>query len=177
MSILSVIGWILAALAGIVLLCLCVIWVQKRYPSEEYDERQKIARGKASSLAMIVGMLYFVGISIVLASQVETTKTVEPYLLVLIGIELMLTVDHTYCLLCHAALPFSKKGGSTAVYYLIMGLLGIGRFALYRNWVPALSWVDRGSQPLPFLMLGIGFLYLGLMHTIAWLRSRKETNE
>ena len=52
MSILSVIGWILAALAGIVLLCLGVLWVQKRYPSEEYDERQKIARGKASSLAI-----------------------------------------------------------------------------------------------------------------------------
>lgn len=177
MRIFPVIGWILAALAAIVLLCLGVIWVQKRYPSEDYDERQKIARGKASSLAMIVGSLYFLGISTVLINQVEAPKTVEPYILVMIGLELMLMVDHTYCLLCHAALPFSQKGISTAICYLICGLVDIGQFALRRNWVATLSWVGRGTQPLFYLLLGIGFLYLGLMHTIAWLRDRKETNE
>ena len=52
MRILPVIGWIVGILAGIVLLCMGVLWVQKRYPSEDYDERQKIARGKASSLAI-----------------------------------------------------------------------------------------------------------------------------
>jgi hypothetical protein len=177
MRIFPVIGWILVALAAIVLLCLGVLWVQKRYPSEEFDERQKIAQGKASSLAMIVGSLYFVGISTILINQVENTKTVEPYLLVMIGIELMLMVDHTYCLLCHAALPFSQKGGTTAICYLIMGLVDIGQFALRKEWVTTLSWVGRGTQPLFYLLLGIGFLYLGLMHTIAWLRDRKETNE
>ena len=177
MQILPVIAWILAALAAIVLLCLGVIWVQKRYPSEEYDERQKIARGKASSLAMVVGSLYFVGISIVLINQVEGAKTVEPYILVMIGIELMAMVDHTYCLLCHAALPLSQKGGSTAICYLVMGIVDIGQFALRREWVSTLSWVGRGTQPLFYLLLGIGFLYLGLMHTIAWLRGRKETDE
>ena len=177
MELISLIGWIVAVLAGIVLLCLGVIWAQRRYPSEDYDERQKIARGKASNLALIVGSLYFVGISIVLINQVEAPKTVEPYILVVIGIELMMMVDHTYCLLCHAALPFSQKGGSTAICYLIMGLVDLGQFALRRGWVATLSWVGRGTQPLFYLLMGIGFLYLGLMHTIAWLRSRREANE
>lgn len=177
MRILPVVAWILVALVGIVLLCLGVLWVQKRYPSEEYDERQKIARGKASNLAMIVGAVYFVGISTVLINQVEAPKTVEPYILVMIGIELMLMVDHTYCLLCHAALPFSQKGISTAICYLICGLVDIGQFALRKNWVATLSWVGRGTQPLFYLLLGIGFLYLGLMHTIAWLWDRKEAHE
>ena len=177
MRILPVIGWILAALAAIVLLCLGVLWVQKRYPSKEFDERQQIARGKAGNLAMIVGSLYFVCISIVLINQVEAPKTVEPYILVMIGLELMAMVDHTYCLLCHAALPFSKKGGSTAICYLIMGLVDIGQFALRRNWVTTLSWVGRGTQPLFYLLLGIGFLYLGLMHAIAWLWDRKQAHE
>ena len=177
MRILPVIGWILAALAAIVLLCLGVLWVQKRYPSKEFDERQQIARGKAGNLAMIVGSLYFVCISIVLINQVEAPKTVEPYILVMIGLELMAMVDHTYCLLCHAALPFSQKGGTTAICYLIMGLVDIGQFALRREWVTTLSWVGRGTQPLFYLLLGIGFLYLGLMHAIAWLWDRKQAHE
>ena len=78
MRILPVIGWIFAALAAIVLLCLGVIWVQKRYPSENFDERQKLARGKASTLALIVGVVYFLGVCLWLLNQVEKPKTVEP---------------------------------------------------------------------------------------------------
>ena len=177
MRIFPVIGWILAALVGIVLLCLGVLWVQKRYPSEDYDERQKIARGKASNLAVIVGMLYFLGISYTLINQVDNPKTVEPYLLVMIGILLMTMVDHTYCLLCHAALPFSQKGISTAICYLICGLVDIGQFALRRDWVATLSWVGKGTQPLFYLLIGVAFLCLGLMHAIAWLWDRKEAHE
>ena len=167
MRIYPVIGWILVALAAIVLLCLGVLWVQKRYPSEEYDERQKIARGKASTLAMIVGVVYFLGICLWLLNQVEAPKTVEPYILVMIGLELMAMVDHTYCLLCHAALPFSQKGISTAICYLICGLVDIGQFALRKNWVETISWVGKGRQPLFYLLMGVTFLYLGLMHAIA----------
>lgn len=177
MRIYPVIGWILVALAAIVLLCLGVLWVQKRYPSEEYDERQKIARGKASTLAMIVGVVYFLGICLWLLNQVEAPKTVEPYILVMIGLELMAMVDHTYCLLCHAALPFSQKGISTAICYLICGLVDIGQFALRKNWVETISWVGKGTQPLFYLLMGVTFLYLGLMHAIAWLWDRKQAHE
>ena len=177
MRILPVIGWILAALAAIVLLCLGVLWAQKHYPSEDFDERQKLARGKASTLAMSVGVVYFLGVCLFLLNQVEKTKTIEPYLLVMIGLELMAMVDHTYCLLCHAALPFSKKGGSTAICYLLCGLVDIGQFALRREWVSTLSWVGKGTQPLFYLLLGVTFLYLGLMHAIAWLWDRKQAYE
>ena len=177
MRIFPVIGWILVALAAIVLLCLGVLWVQKRYPSEEYDERQKIARGKASTLAMIVGVVYFLGICLWLLNQVEAPKTVEPYILVMIGLELMAMVAHTYCLLCHAALPFSQKGISTAICYLNCGLVDIGQFALRKNWVETISWVGKGTQPLFYLLMGVTFLYLGLMHAIAWLWDRKQAHE
>ena len=86
-------------------------------------------------------------------------------------------VDHTYCLLCHVALPFSQKGISTAICYLICGLVDIGQFALRKNWVETISWVGKGTQPLFYLLMGVTFLYLGLMHAIAWLWDRKEAHE
>lgn len=176
MQILLMIGAILAVLVGIVLLCLGVLWLQKRFPSKSYDERQKIARANASTLAVIVGYLYFLAVAIVLINQVEGPKTVEPYLLVMIGIMLMAMVDHTYCLLCHAALPFSQKGIYSIACYLFCGVLHLINFFVVMR-AREISLVGTGTSRLFSLLLGIGFLYLALMHTIALLRDRKNANE
>lgn len=173
MNMLMVTSVILGVFALIVLLCLGVIWLEKRFPSDEYDERQKQAKGNASRIGMITGMLYFIVVSAVLIRQVEEPKAVEPYLLVFVGILLMVTVDHTYCFLTHAALPLSQKPMTSIVCY---ALGGVAQFLYIWEALDRfpLSLVGRGSAGWIHLLTGIDFLYLSLMHLIQYLRDRKE---
>lgn len=176
MEIGSVIGITVGILTAVILFCLAAVWLEKRYPSESYDERQKIARGKASGLSLGVGVVYFLIISLVMMYQVQNPKTIEPYLLVIIGLMLIAMVDHTYCLLCHAALPLSQKAVWMIVAYFFLGVAQIWRFFMVSGGNP-MSLVGTGTSTLLSLILAVGFLYLALMHTIALLRDRKETNE
>lgn len=176
MKLLPFVGVLVAVLAAVVLVCLAALWLGKRFPSKSYDERQKLARGRAGSLSMAVGVAYYFVVTLVLLWQVEGSKTVEPYLLVAGGLLLMAMVDHTYCLLCHAALPLSQKAGYTIVCYFLMGAMHVWRSVADAARI-TISLVGKSTSLLFSLMLGIGFLYLSLMHAIALLRDRKEANE
>lgn len=173
MQVLPVIAVVMGTLVAIVLVCLAAVWVEKKYPSENYDERQKLARGQASSLSLGIGAVYFIGTLIVMVRQVDGVKTIEPYLLVLAGLLLMVMVDHTYCVICHAALPLSQKPIMNIVCYTLCGLIDLWYFDYGLALIP-LSLVGKGTKPLVYLLLGIAFLYLALTHTIQFLRSRKE---
>ena len=50
MSTMKIILWMLGILLGIVLLCLGVIYLEKRIPVKQYDERQLSARARAHRL-------------------------------------------------------------------------------------------------------------------------------
>lgn len=173
MNIVTVLGVILGVLVGIILLCLGCIWIEKHHPSDEYDERQKLVRGRASSLSLVIGLLYLVGILVVLNNQIDGEKTVEPYLLVTVGILLMAMVDHTYCLLGNAALPLSQKPIWAIAGYTAMGIRCLWRFS-WGMELFTLSLSGDGSKPLPYLLMGVTAFYLALMHIIQFLRDRKE---
>ena len=176
MSLLKVTGAILAVLAGIVVLCLGVIWLEKRFPGGNMDERQRQAQGRASGFAMVLGMLYFLAVMIVLLRQVDGPKTVEPWLLVFIGILLMATADHTYCLLSYASLPLSQKPIFAIVAYGLTGLLQLVVVSNTAERMP-LSWVGYGTSGWVQLLTGISLLYLSLMHLIQYLRDRRDSRE
>ena len=176
MSLLKVTGAILAVLAGIVLLCLGVIWLERKFPSKEYDERQKQAQGRASRLGMITGLIYFMVVTAVLIRQVEEPKTVEPYLLVFIGVLLMVMVDHTYCFLTHSTLPLSQKPMTSIVCYAVCGMIQLLYIWEALDRFP-LALVGRGSAGWIHLLTGISFLYLSLIHLIQYLRDRREGHE
>ena len=109
MSIISVIGIMLAVLAGIVLLCLAVTRMEKTAKSSEYDERQQLVRGRGHRLVNMVGFAYMLLILPELIRQVEGEKNVEAYLLVFGGFMLLTVVFHVYCFINHAAMPLSSK--------------------------------------------------------------------
>ena len=71
MNLLKVTCTILAVLTGIVVLCLGVIWLEKRAPGGDMDERQRQAQGRASGFAMVLGMLYFFVVVLLLLQQVD----------------------------------------------------------------------------------------------------------
>jgi energy-converting hydrogenase Eha subunit C len=173
MELLPLIGVALGVLVAVVLLCLASVWLDKRNPSDDYDERQQIVQGKANGLSLGVGLLYCVGILITLERQVTGEKMVEPYLLVFAGIDLMIVVKHTYCLIGNAALPLSKKPLGIILSYIALSVCGFVRFYWGMGYTE-LSLVGKGSLPIPNLLMGITALYLALAHTIQFLRNRKE---
>ena len=173
MSVLQTIFLVLGILLGIVLLCLGVIYLEKKLPVKQYDERQLSARARAHRLSFWVGYAYFLTVVLILIRQVDGEKTVEPFLLVFAGLILQALVLHTYSILSDAALPLSEKPLYPIICFTFMGCLHLTQFNnLLRRGVPGLS--GRGASDWVFLMTGISFLYLSLLHLIQWLRSRKE---
>ena len=165
--------WMLGILLGIVLLCLAVIYLERKAPSEEFDERQKIMRGNAHRLSLVVGFVYFLVVTAILIRQVEGEKTVEPFLLIFFGLEVQMLVLHTYCLLTHSALPLSGKPVTTIVCYVFSGLIQLGYIANRLGDFP-LSLVGQGSAGWIHLTGGVFFLYLALMHALRLLWKEKE---
>jgi len=111
MSILKIALSLLAVLAGIVLLCLGVIYLEKKMPVKNFDERQKQAHGRAYRISYWVGLVYYLIAMLVCVNQVGKEKTIEPYLLFLFGIMLQLTVDATYRMMTNCDLPLYQKRG------------------------------------------------------------------
>lgn len=164
---------ILAVLLGMIGLCAGVIWLERKYPTAEYDERQKQARGNGYRLSFWVGIAYFLGAIFVMMQQMDAEKKVEPYLLSMAGVLLVIMVDHTYCVLTHSDLPLSKQRIGSVLFYAAYGLTQLGQFLIGKDWME-LSWVGNGSKPLCHLMMTVCSLYLMGLHIIQFLRERKE---
>ena len=173
MSVIYAVLLILLGLVGIVLLCLAAVWVEKRYPVEDYDERQKAARGRGYRLSMITGLIYYTCVAFVLIFQVDGKKTIEPFLLVVMGIILQGPVLHTYSVLCHAALPLSGKPVITILSSLFCGAVQLIAFYDHSRRF-SLGLVGHATSAWIFLIAGISFFYLALLHIIQLLRDRKE---
>ncbi len=168
--IVSTIVIILLLLLGNVLLCFAAVWFEKKFPGRQYDERQILARSKAHRLAYWVGFVYYMVVVMILIYQVEGTKTVEPYLLVLGGVFLQELVIHTYCLITHAALPLSQNPAPTIAGFIFMGITHILTFWVHYKRYGTILTVGQSTIVYVYLITGIGFLYLALLHLIQALR-------
>lgn len=173
MSMGTILLWMLGILLGIVLLCAVVIFLERKFPGREYDERQKIMRGKAADLSLMTGLVYFLVVMMILVRQVEEEKTAEPFLLIFFGLELQMLVYHTYCLLTHSAMPLSEKPVTAIVCYSVSGLIQLV-FIFNRLDDFPIAMVGYGSSGWIHLTTGVFFLYLALMHLIALLHKEKE---
>ena len=59
MSVISALLLLCGIVAVLLLLCAVVIWFEKKHPSKDYDERQKIARGNAYRFSFWMGFVYY----------------------------------------------------------------------------------------------------------------------
>ena len=173
MTVLQILFIMLGILLGIVILCLGVIYLEKKAPAKNYDERQLHARARAHRLSFWVGFIYSLLVVILLIQQVDGEKTVEPFLLVFTGLILQAIVLHTYSILSDAALPLSEKPWVAILCFTLVGCLQLTQFVVeYRRGLPGLT--GREAADWVYLMTGISFLYLSVLHLIQWLRGRKE---
>ena len=164
---------IIGVLAFVVALCVAAVWVEKVFPGKEYDERQKIAKGRGYRLGFWVGIAYYMGVALVLLWQVDGEKTVEPYLLVMAGVILQAIVDHTYCLLTHSALPLSQNRLWAISGYVVCGALHFTQFYIFSKR-DGVSLLGHGTAAWIWLIGGCCFLYLAALHMIQALLDRKE---
>ncbi len=173
MTLLQVFLWMIGILAAIVVLCAGVIYLERKFPGESYDERQKLSRGNAYRLSFWIGFFYSLAVLMILIRQVEGEKTVEPYLLIFFGAVIQAIVYHTYCILTHSALPLSEKPVVTIVCYALTGLLQLWYIGDKAELFP-LTFVGKESSVWINILCGAGFFYLALIHTINLLRKEKE---
>ena len=172
MSIISIIGVMLAALVGIVLFCFGINWLDKNKHGDIYDERQLLVRGRGYELASGVSQLCFAAMVALFISQVDSEKIVEPYLVVIAGFSIQSLVFHTYCMINHAALPVSQKPFINFVGFLVMGALVLWDFFRYVEDFP-LSLVGYGSWGVVELLASIYLFAIAVMYLIQLLRREK----
>lgn len=136
----------------------------------EFDERQLQAKGQASSLSLIVGMVYCILLIAFLPDQIsgEVMRA-----LLLFGLVLVMMVGGSYAILSDAYVGRSETMENRGLVSLIFG---IGYLILF-----VLRLVVRGGVIAPdnggawrSLLMGVGFGYLGVLLLIKDKRSRKE---
>ena len=109
----------------------------------------------------------------IMLRQVYGEKTVEPYLLVFFGVVIQAMVFHVYCLINHAALPFSEKPIMPLVSYTLLGIMNLFSF---RNTVARwpLTLVGHGTAGWSSLVVTFVWFVLAFMYLVQLLRREKE---
>jgi len=150
-----------------------VIYLEKKAPTKNYDERQLHARARAHRLSFWVGFIYSLLVVILLIQQVDGGKKVEPFLLVFTGLILQALVLHTYSIFSDAALSLAEKPGVAMVCLALVGCVQVTQLIMgCRQGIPGLT--GREAADWIFMMTGTGFLYLSILHLIQWLRRERS---
>ena len=160
----------MGVLLALMLLCAAVIYMERKFPSENYDERQKQARGQAYRLSFWVGILYYFMVMCIMIFGEKGAMYIEPYLLLFFGFMLQVMVLHIYSVMTHAAVPLSEKPGVAIISYFVMGVLNL----LMNDYSKPFPLVGERSVSSIRPVLGIMALALASMHLIQLLRDRKE---
>lgn len=108
---------IVLALIGILAL---LMWLEKKLPSRQYDERQQILRGKAHKWALITGFCYFFIIA-ALEAVLPGTVQADLFLVIMVGLSLEIFVLGCYCVFHDAYLPLTKSPKVTIIVLYVMG--------------------------------------------------------
>ena len=159
----------------IVAVCALTVYLEREFPSEKFDERQKIARGNAYRFSHWVGMVYFFGLMVYFVFRTGKSGWIlEPFLLVTIGILIQLLSFHVYCLMTHSALPLGEKPMPTIGSYFFMGIIYLVQF--FMQYVPEDAPFVTGalSYNLLRLLIALSFYALAVLHLIAYLRKDEE---
>ena len=97
-------------IAAIVVAGVLAVYLERHFPTEKFDERQKIARGNAYRFSHWTGMIYYFGLIVYFVLHTGKREwAVEPFVLLMIGILIQLQSFHIYCLMTHSALPLGEK--------------------------------------------------------------------
>lgn len=174
MTVWNALLWSVGILAALVLVCFLVILFEKRAPGENFDERQKLARGNAYRVAFWTGAAYFaVAFAYLSSNEQERAVQIDPALLIYLGLDLEFLVFYIYCMLKRAALPLSGNAVCSAALCGIYGLQNLSRvWALDEGE----KLVFSGTESVLVLRLAnaVVFFSIAAMYIISYLWKEKE---
>lgn len=172
MTISTALLFIFGALAGLVALCLLVIWFEKHGPEGDYDERQRIARGNAYRISFWVGTAYAIFWAFYLIFSDPSSLPVSPFYLILLGLCMVAMVFHIYCLLTRSALPLSGSPLLISGGYALAALLHLISFFIS---ISPPEYPRPDSDTLLFrLTISMCFAALAVMYLIPAFWREKE---
>ena len=172
MSVITALLLMCALVAVLMLLCAVIIRIEKKHPGEDYDERQKQARGNAYRFSFWLGFVYYFVLYIALLWYFPKDLrpgNVAPAMF--FGSILQVISFHIYCVFTHAALPLSENPLMPIWSYTVIGAFNL--LELVVDGVRELSILEPGVNNLSRLMTGFFFLVMALMHLIQLIRNRK----
>ena len=155
--------------------CALTVFLEREFPSEKYDERQKLARGNAYRFSFLISVVYYLVLMIVfLMNNGKLEWTVQPFAWVFIGILIQLQSFHIYCLMTHCALPLGSKPIPAILCYFLMGGVYLAQYFL--QYIPGdvVGFTGAYSFNLFRLLVALDFFSLAVLHLIAFLRKEKE---
>ncbi len=169
MTILEMLLWILGGLGVIVLICKAALWLERYFPGEEYDERQKIARGNAYRVYFYVSIIWLL-LGLCLWIWLEEEWLFQFFAL---GIQIQIMTFNIYCFLTHADMPLSSKpkvmirgNAAMAVYFWIQTVIAVRQNA---------QWPEKAPISALFrLSIAVGFAFMAILYLIQHLRDQKE---
>lgn len=176
MTVWKMLFWFLCALVAMVLLCLGTMYLEKKAPRNDYDERQKQVRGNAYRLSFALGISY----QLVLFALTDFQKELPLKLstMIYLGVLVQLLVCHIYCLLNHAALPLSEKAWLGIGTYLLTGFGQLASFYsnmnLYQRVGLQLGYTPPWEGIWLKLALAVTSFALAIMHLIALVWKERE---
>lgn len=176
MTIWKMLLWYLLALAAMVLLCLGVMFLERKFPGKKYDERQKQVRNNAYRLSFVLGIGY--QLVMFLVTDLNKPLPLKISTLIFFGVLAQLLACHLYCLLNHAALPLGDKAWANIGTYL---LIGLGQLAGYYNSMDLfqqigsqLGYTEPWDEIWVKLALALTCLTLSVLHLIAYFWKERE---
>lgn len=174
------------ALIGVLVL---LMWLEKKLPSKQYDERQQTVRGNAHKWSLLIGFCYFLIIAMlecVLPSGIQA----DLFLIVIVGVELEAFSLCIYCSFHDAYIPLTK---SPKANIIVLYLLGATQFfgAVSRVDMMKVTITEDGLRVVDFgevmlscneesamvwghLILAVMGITLATMELVRYMRNRME---
>lgn len=184
MTVRNVLLWFCGILAALALMAALASWIEKKWPNQEYDERQKLIQGRGYRFAGFVTVI----VCLVGYAYLELDGTLPLGTSgVLIAVALIqLTAFHIYCLIKNVALPLGNKGWLTVAGYALISVANLLNFRNQVKYIEAyqayvklepnttLPAAEMGDGVWAFLFLGITGGVLALMHLIRLVWPEEE---
>lgn len=167
-----VLGTLLIVGAVLILggICRGLLWMEQRAPMDDYDERQKQARGSAYRISFWLGVVYNL---VVVTLATFDLAAEELHTVVMMGILLQIMAFHICCMVSHADLPLSGNPWGVIAVDLLLGVKNI--VELYLRGIS----MDMGLHELSRgawidLICGVFFMLLAVIQLIQLRRDGRE---
>lgn len=174
MTIIQAFVLLLGILAVIIGICLLSLFLRKRFPRKDFDERQKLAQGEAYRVSFLMLLTYL--IVILALDAAGLLEEVSLQLIILLELVVGLLTYDTYCMFTGASLPVGEAPGKSALVSGGLSLLWFIQFFGYLRLKGSFKSVLSLSDTTHWLrlLMGVAFGYSAIAYCVQFWKEQKE---